>query len=118
MNTSNTRGSSPASIPRARVLHDHDRLLRHPVRPHPAATWPPRGVNVPALARRFPATCATLAQQVYDSRDFGAMPILADSLQDAGCEDEDALSHCRREGPHVRGGRIVSLVLGKHYPPD
>jgi hypothetical protein len=37
-----------------------------------------------------------LAQQVYDSRDFSGMAILADALEDAGCEDEAILAHCRQ----------------------
>jgi hypothetical protein len=58
-------------------------------------------------------TAVTLARQVYKSRDFSAMPILADALQDTGCGDEDILSHCRGDGPHVRGCWVVDLVLGK-----
>jgi hypothetical protein len=58
-------------------------------------------------------TALTLARQMYDSRDFGAMPILADALQDAGCEDASILDHCRGEGSHVRGCWVVDLVLGK-----
>jgi hypothetical protein len=58
-------------------------------------------------------TVLLLARQMYDSRDFGAMPILADALQDAGCDNEAILSHCRGEGPHVRGCWVVDLVLGK-----
>jgi hypothetical protein len=55
-----------------------------------------------------------LAQQMYDSRDFGAMPILADALQDAGCDNEPILSHCRDATlTHVRGCWVVDLVLGK-----
>jgi hypothetical protein len=60
------------------------------------------------------ATALTLARQMYDSRDFGAMPILADALQDAGCENEDILNHCRdAAAPHVRGCWVIDLVLGK-----
>jgi hypothetical protein len=58
-------------------------------------------------------TALSLARQMYDSRDFGAMPILADALQDAGCDSEDILQHCRGSGPHVRGCWVVDLVLGK-----
>ncbi|VTS01461.1 Uncharacterized protein OS=Sorangium cellulosum (strain So ce56) GN=sce5710 PE=4 SV=1 [Gemmata massiliana] len=66
----------------------------------------------------FPAswrtpTVLTLAAQMYESRDFGAMPILADALQDAGCDNADVLDHCRGPGPHVRGCWVVDLVLGK-----
>jgi hypothetical protein len=58
-------------------------------------------------------TAVTLARQMYDARDFGAMPILADALQDAGCDSADILDHCRGPGPHVRGCWVCDLVLGK-----
>jgi hypothetical protein len=59
-------------------------------------------------------TAVALAQQMYESRDFGAMPILADALQDAGCEDEEILYHCRAaDQVHVRGCWVIDLVLGK-----
>ena len=58
-------------------------------------------------------TAVSLAKQMYESREFGAMPILADALQDAGCDNLDILNHCRGEGPHVRGCWVVDLVLGK-----
>ena len=59
------------------------------------------------------STVVALAAQMYESRDFSAMPILGDALQDAGCEDEQVLAHCRGPGPHVRGCHIVDLVLAK-----
>jgi len=60
------------------------------------------------------STAVALAQQMYDSRDFGAMPILADALQDACCDNDDILNHCRdASGVHVRGCWVVDLVLGK-----
>ena len=58
-------------------------------------------------------TVVMLAYQMYDSRDFSPMPILADALQDAGCDNEDILAHCRSGGSHVRGCWGVDLVLGK-----
>jgi hypothetical protein len=59
------------------------------------------------------STAVALASQMYESRDFSAMPILADALQDAGCDNADILDHCRGEGTHVRGCWVVDLVLGK-----
>ncbi|WP_439629070.1 hypothetical protein [Gemmata sp.] len=60
------------------------------------------------------STAVALAQQMYDSRDFSTMPILADALQDAGCDNDDILNHCRdANGVHVRGCWVVDLVLGK-----
>jgi hypothetical protein len=58
-------------------------------------------------------TTVSLARQMYESRDFSAMPILADALQDAGCGCADILDHCRGPGPHCRGCWVVDLVLGK-----
>jgi hypothetical protein len=58
-------------------------------------------------------TAVALARQMYASRDFSLMPILADALQDAGCECADVLDHCRGDGPHVRGCWVIDLVLGK-----
>ena len=59
------------------------------------------------------STVLELAQQMYDSRDFSAMLILADALEDAGCADEAILAHCRGPGPHVRGCFCVDAILGK-----
>ncbi len=58
-------------------------------------------------------TAASLARTMYESRDFAAMPVLADALEDAGCDNAEVLAHCRGDGPHVRGCWVVDLVLGK-----
>ena len=58
-------------------------------------------------------TVLALAKQMYESREFSAMPILADALQDAGCDNDDVLAHCRDTGAtHVRGCWVVDLLLG------
>src|SRR5262249_28763026 len=55
-----------------------------------------------------------MAQGIYDDRAFDRMPILADALQDAGCDNADVLNHCREaNATHVRGCWVVDLVLGK-----
>jgi hypothetical protein len=54
-----------------------------------------------------------VARQMYESRDFSALPILADAFQDAGCANATVLDHCRCSGPHIRGCWVVDLVLGK-----
>ncbi len=63
-------------------------------------------------AWRIP-TVLDLATQMYKSRDFSAMPILADALQDAGCDSEEILDHCLAGGPHVRGCWVVDKILDK-----
>lgn len=59
-------------------------------------------------------TVVSLARGMFESREFAAMPILADALQDAGCENPDVLTHCRDpNGVHVRGCWVVDGVLGR-----
>jgi hypothetical protein len=58
-------------------------------------------------------TAVALAEGMYDDRDFAAMPVLADALQEAGCDNADVLDHCRSGGGHVRGCWVVDLVLGR-----
>src|SRR5262245_5923205 len=58
-------------------------------------------------------TAVTLARQMYQSREFSAMSILADALQDAGCANDDMLNHCRNPGEHIRGCWVLDCVLGK-----
>jgi hypothetical protein len=58
-------------------------------------------------------SAVSLARTMYETRDFSPMPILADALQDAGCDNADILAHCRAPGPHVRGCWVVDLVLNK-----
>jgi hypothetical protein len=54
-----------------------------------------------------------IAELIYDDRAFDRLPILADALEDAGCDNADILAHCRGPGPHVRGCWVVDLLLGK-----
>jgi hypothetical protein len=56
---------------------------------------------------------SALAQSIYDDRAFDRLPILADALEDAGCDNADILNHCRQPGEHVRGCWVVDLVLEK-----
>jgi hypothetical protein len=55
----------------------------------------------------------SMAQRMYDSRDFSDMPVLADALEESGCQNQDILGHCRSGGEHVRGCWVVDLLLGK-----
>ncbi len=59
------------------------------------------------------STVLALATGIYQEKAFDGMPILADALQDAGCDSDDVLNHCRQPGEHVRGCWVVDLLLGK-----
>jgi hypothetical protein len=72
-------------------------------------------------------TVLRIAEAIYADRDFSIMPILADALEDAGCDNAELLAHCRDDvkcsdcdggwiplgGPHVRGCWVLDLILGK-----
>ncbi len=61
----------------------------------------------------FTSDVLALARGIYADRAFDRMPILADALQDAGCDDDDILTHCREAREHARGCWVVDLLLGK-----
>jgi hypothetical protein len=54
-----------------------------------------------------------LAEGIYQDRAFDRMPVLADALEDAGCSHPDIMSHCRGDGPHVKGCWVVDLLTGR-----
>jgi len=58
-------------------------------------------------------TAVTLAKGIHENRDFSVLPILADVLQDAGCDDPHLLGHCRAKTSHAQGCWVVDSVLGK-----
>jgi hypothetical protein len=59
-------------------------------------------------------TVRRVAQSIYEEKTFNQMPILADALEDAGCDNEDILNHCRSGGEHVRACWVVDALLGKN----
>jgi hypothetical protein len=97
-----------------------------------------RGVvygDIPAAFWLTPLV-TSIATTIYQERTFDDLPILADALEDAGCDNERLLGHLRRRtkghvqacgtqyrgcapdcpqqiGPHVRGCWALDLVLGK-----
>jgi hypothetical protein len=79
------------------------KLAREVIRPPFVTSFAPSWRTTAVLA---------VARGIYEDRAFDCMPILADPLQEAGCEDAHLLGHCRGPGPHVRGCWAVHLVLG------
>jgi hypothetical protein len=67
----------------------------------------------PAVLSSNGGTVRKLAQAIYDERRFADLPVLADALEEAGCDNADLLAHCRQPGEHVRGCWVVDLLLGK-----
>jgi hypothetical protein len=66
-------------------------------------------------------TVGRLAQAAYEQRslpdgllDPARLAVLGDALEEAGCGDQEVLTHLREQGRvHVRGCYIVDLLLGK-----
>jgi hypothetical protein len=80
------------------LLHD---IFGNPFRPVTAdPTW-------------LTSTAVGLARTIYVDSAFDRLPILADALEEAGCDEPALLGHCRSDGPHVRGCWAVDLVLSK-----
>jgi hypothetical protein len=66
------------------------------------------------------STAKALAAAAYDDPTLPAgtlqlyrLAVLADALEDAGCDNGDILGHLRGPGPHVRGCWVLDLLLGK-----
>jgi hypothetical protein len=59
------------------------------------------------------STVESLARLISESQDFSPMPILADALEEAGCDNAEILNHLRGPGPHVRGCWAVDLARAK-----
>lgn len=60
------------------------------------------------------SSVVALANGIYEERAFDRMPILADALEEAGCENKRILSHCRDpKGRHTRGCWVVDKILEK-----
>ncbi|HEY7153886.1 MAG TPA: hypothetical protein VH575_07985 [Gemmataceae bacterium] len=55
---------------------------------------------------------AKLARSIYDQRHFHDLPLLADALTEAGCEDAVILAHCRAPTKHVLGCWVIDTLLG------
>jgi hypothetical protein len=84
------------------ILRD---LVGNPFRPiHSIPAW--RTWNDGAICK--------IAQAIFEGRYFDRLPILADALEDAGCDNADILAHCRGPNEHVRGCWVVDLILGKN----
>ena len=86
----------------AKLLRD---IFSNPFRPSPSLS--------PAVLGWNDSTVRRIAQTIYEEHDFEHLPILADALEDAGCDNADILKHCREPGEHVCGCWVLDLLLGK-----
>ncbi len=124
-------GTSPKILPGVIRQQLPDCLARTCIDPTPGTSWPLVAIPDRRLAETyrdlvpnpfisltwnpewFTSTVRELAAHIYASREFSTMPILADALQDAGCDNEQILNHCRVERSHARGCWVLDAILGK-----
>ena len=110
LGTSETIKQPPYAVARREMQCDLLRdVIGNPHRPLPALEprWLTRDVRA-------------LAKAAYEERALPAgtlgrarLALLADALEDAGCDDADILAHLRSKGRHVRGCWAVDGLLGK-----
>lgn len=86
------------------------------VRPSAPPSWPAVRAVLAAPPPTFDPTWRTdnvlaLARLAGCGGDTALLPILADALQDAGCEDEAILDHCRKGELHTTACWVPDLVL-------
>jgi hypothetical protein len=70
---------------------------------------------------RYPGSVDALAEAAYEERNLPAgrldntrLAVLADALEESGCQDATVLGHLReQEAVHVRGCFALDLILGK-----
>jgi hypothetical protein len=58
-------------------------------------------------------TVIQLAQAIHADHAFDRLPILADALEDAGCQDAEILHHCRQPSSHGKRCWVVDAVLAQ-----
>jgi hypothetical protein len=63
------------------------------------------------------STVLVIAAGIMERGNFDAMPILADALQDAGCDNVLLLEHCRHEVEHTMGCWVLELILSAKATP-
>ncbi len=52
-----------------------------------------------------------LARGIREDGAWDCMPVLGDALEEAGCDDDALLRHCREPGEHLRGCWALDLLL-------
>lgn len=65
------------------------------------------------------ANVMNLARKFYDENRFDFAPLLADALEEAGCNESHVLNHLRNDAPHYRGCWVFDSLLniGDIQPP-
>ncbi len=55
-----------------------------------------------------------IAKRIYEQNRFQDLPILADALEESGCDEDAILRHCREDVQHVKGCWVVELLRAEY----
>jgi hypothetical protein len=69
----------------------------------------------PRWLSRNDATVPKMAETIYQGHRFVDMPVLADALEEAGCDRGDILDHCRQHPEHARGCWLLDAIRGPSH---
>jgi hypothetical protein len=105
---SRREGGNPNIVEKEALAANCD-LLREMVAP-PAFRPSPQ---LPAWLAWNGGIVVRLALGAYEERAFDRLPIVADALEEAGCDDATMLEHLRGPGPHALGCWVVDLLLAR-----
>jgi hypothetical protein len=61
-------------------------------------------------------TIIGIVESIVHQGSFVEMPVLADALEDAGCDDRGILDHCTKPRDHVVGCWVLELLKGYPQP--
>lgn len=64
----------------------------------------------------YGSTPRVMAEGILAMRTFGVMPILADALEEGGCDDQLILAHCRAQSDHTARCWVLNALLASSPP--
>jgi hypothetical protein len=67
----------------------------------------------PAWLRWSDGCVEKMVRTIFRGQRFAELPILADALEEAGCDNAAMLAHCRQARPHARGCWVVDALLAR-----
>ena len=93
--------------------------MQAPDPPQPAIPPPFAAPPVPEVDPRWRTLDVLgLARGIVEDGDWDRLPLLADALTDAGCDDEEHLAACRRPGLTCAAYHLVIGLLGETGTAD
>lgn len=66
----------------------------------------------PEWLRHNDAVALRIAETIRAEEKFGNLPILADALEEGGCDNAEILNHCRECPKHRHTCWVIELLLG------